>query len=439
MKTIITTVGTSIFTNYQKKRDDLNDKIKDLELKSYGNWDDWKDDIEIIRKTIDEWLNNNDASAEIKSILKLKEGYSDVSVYLIATDTILSALAAEIVGEYLKQKNIEVLFDKSKDIIKELQVKDRNKFVKVGLSNLIKRLKSLMGESYEDMIFNITGGYKALIPFMTLMGQIYNIPICYIFEETDELIELPQAPVDFDFSVIEENYIAFQSLGKNQLPSSEEFERNFGTDVFNKLKNENLVEEIDEDEKVNLTPLGIMLVKRYEELFNSGKYHKQNLISNLIELKLFEYFVKKYWNEASVEHGKKIGKENYDIDIYIENEDTITAIEVKPGGNVPIWKDTARKESIEYKLTEGGFKHLIDNHNEKKLKLEVFLYRPKSIHQSVIEQMGELCKKYSQETKSLKYFWLKIPDNYLTSTHWDITKDKIKELKAENQKEVKDV
>jgi hypothetical protein len=275
-----------------------------------------------------------------------------------------------------------------------------------------------MGESYEDMIFNITGGYKALIPFMTLLGQIYNIPICYIFEETDELIEMPQAPVDFDFSVIEENYIAFQSLGKNQLPSSEEFERNFGTDVFNKLKNENLVEEIDEDEKVNLTPLGIMLVKRYEELFNSGKYHKQNLISNLIELKLFKYFVEKY--RTGVEHERKIGDKRHDIDIYIENNQKIAAIEVKSGGNTPIWKKNRKKESIEYKLREGGFKYLLNNHKEKELHLKVFLYLNKNIHNSVIKQIKELHKKCPEDTKCLEWYWLKISNKYASDTHWDI-------------------
>jgi len=430
MRTIITTVGTSVFTNYQEEHEDINDKIEDLKSKPYNEWKNCKDDTKSIKKTIHRWLtSNNKSSAEIKSISELKKKYGKVSVQLIATDTILSVLAADILKEYFmqeNQENVEVIFDKDNNVIIGLQVENKDRFVKVGLITLIERLNSLMGTSYEDMIFNITGGYKALIPYMTIMGQIYNIPICYIFEETDELIEIPQAPVDFDFSVIEENYYAFQTLRKDKPPNVEDSKKDFGDGIFNRLKNENLIEETDEE--VKLTPLGNMLMKRYEDLFNSGKYHKQNLISNLIELKLFKYFVEKCGNKASVEHGKKIGDENYDIDIYMENEDTITAIEVKSGGNVPIWNVKGKKESIEYKLTEGGFKHLIDEHKGKKLKLEVFLYHPKSIHPSVIGQIDELCKKFPLETKFLKWFCLKIHRNYSANTHWNVTDNDIQGL-----------
>ncbi len=432
MKTIITTVGTSVFTNYHIGHGDLDDKIVYLKSKPYSEWKNWEEDIKSITSTIHQWLSsNNNSSAEIKSILELKKKYGEVSVQLIATDTILSALSAEIIREYLKQKNIEVLFDKNNDVITGLQVENKDEFVKIGLIKLVERLESIMN-SYDDMIFNITGGYKAVIPYMTIMGQIYNIPICYIFEETDELIEIPQAPVDFDFSVIDEDYVAFQSLGKAQPPSYQEFISDFTTEVFNRLKSENLVEEIKESDenKVRLTPLGIILAERYKELFNSGKYHKQNLISNLIELKLFKYFVKKSRDKPSVEHGKKIGEGNFDIDVYIENKDTITAIEVKSGGNVPIWEHNSKKESIEYKLTKGGFKHLIDNHNGKKLKLEVFLYLSKSIHQSVIEQINKLHEKYPKETEYLKWFWLKIPSNYSTNNHWDVFENEIQGIKG---------
>ncbi len=428
MKRIITTVGTSIFTNYQKDNTDLNCRIEDLKLKLYEEWGDWEGDIESMRKMLLPWLNRNSkSSAEIKSILKLKEQYGEIKVYLIATDTILSPLAAEIIKEFLEQKNIETVFDRSKDIISGLQVEDKGEFIKVGLSNLIERLKNLMGgspDSYKDtLIFNITGGYKAIIPYMTIMGQIYEIPICYIFEETDELIEIPQAPMDFDFSIIDDNYNAFRFLKKQSPISYKEFLNDPGKEVLEKLKEKNLIES--DSGNMKLTPLGILLVKRYEDLFNSGKYHKQNLISMLIELKLFKYFVKKYGNDV-VEQGKKVGEKNYDIDIYIENGEKITAIEVKSGGNVPIWED--RAGSIEHKLTKGGFDYLLKNHNGKKLKLEVILYHPKGIDKSVLKQIGDLHRKYPEKTKSLKWYWLKIPDNYSTNTHWDVSDEKLERI-----------
>jgi hypothetical protein len=42
MKTIITMVGISIFTNYQKQFNTLNDKLEDMKLELYNNWEEYK-------------------------------------------------------------------------------------------------------------------------------------------------------------------------------------------------------------------------------------------------------------------------------------------------------------------------------------------------------------------------------------------------------------
>lgn len=210
MKTVITSVGTSIFTNYQKKMDDLDDKIEDLKLMPFNEWDDWSEDIKNIKESIDEWLrdkNNDSYSAEIKSILKLKDMYSDIKVHLIATDTILSVLASDILKAYIStEKDIDCEFEKSKDIIKGLQVNNAENFKKVGSVNLVNRINTIINSNYyENIILNITGGYKATIPYMTIMGQINNIPIYYIFEDINELIEIPQAPIDIKWEIFEQH------------------------------------------------------------------------------------------------------------------------------------------------------------------------------------------------------------------------------------------
>lgn len=444
MKIVITTVGTSIFTNYRKQNSDIIDKIDDLERKPYSQWDYYKDDINSIKKSVSGWAkNNNSASAETKSLFAIQEEIKDnIEVYLLVTDTVLSHLAAEIIKEFFETKeNVAI---KNIEIIEKLQVSNRETFEKEGLVNLVNIIHNIIQEKhYENIILNITGGYKAIIPYMTIMGQINNIPIYYIFEDTNELIEIPQTPIDFDFSVIDENYIAFKSLRrKNEnLPLCNDFKMDLEKneekreEEFNRLKKGNLIKETEE--KVALTLLGKLLMQKYEELFNSGKYHKQNLISNLIELKLFKYFVKNYENKANVKHGKKLGKENYDIDIYIENKEKVTAIEVKSGGNVPIWEDKAKRESIEYKLKEGGFKFLMNNLSGKKLELEVILYHSRNIHRNVICQINRLHEKLPEETKFLKWYWLKICPNYASNVHWDINVEDILEINL-NQ-EVKNV
>lgn len=428
----------------------IDDKFEEIKEQSFSDYEEYEEEIKEIKKVLRKnWLKgviwdnretkvifnanikNQNASAEIKSLIKIQEELQDpIAVCLLTTDTITSNVCAELIKDNFKDnEGIKIYFNPETDMIKGLQVNNSDLFVKDGLINLVERVKDITDNRYEDVILTITGGYKALIPYMTIIGQIYNIPIYYIFEETDELIKIPQTPVDFDFSVIEENYTAFQALGKesNNLPTPSYFKSDLleSEQEFNRLKNEHLIEEIDE--KVKLTPLGSLLMKRYKDLFDSGKYHKRNLISNLIELKLYKYYVKKYG--TTVEHGRRVGDKDYEIDVYMEDEHEITAIEVKSGGNVPIWEEKKKEESIEYKVTKGGFKYLLDNGEKKGLALKVYLYHTKSIHKRVIEQIRELHQKHPQETKLLKWYWLKIDNNYATNTHWDIGDSDINEIK----------
>ena len=118
--------------------------------------------------------------------LKLKEKFGGIKVHFMATDTILSSLSAEIVAKYLGNKKIETNFDKERDVIRDLQIEDAKEFEKNGLVNLVDRVYRIINEQYyENIILNITGGYKAIIPYMTIMGQVNNIPIYYIFEDTE--------------------------------------------------------------------------------------------------------------------------------------------------------------------------------------------------------------------------------------------------------------
>lgn len=69
--------GTSLFTNYLKKKNDIQyENIKD---KTAADYEGCKERIDRIKPVIIDFLknNNNDASAEIKSIIKLKDELKD--------------------------------------------------------------------------------------------------------------------------------------------------------------------------------------------------------------------------------------------------------------------------------------------------------------------------------------------------------------------------
>ncbi len=289
MKTIITTVGTSIFLNYQKTSNAIDDKIKDLELKSYKEWKTYEMDIQKIKNLLNEWINDN-SSAELKSILKLKDLYNEIRVQLITTDTILSPLAAQIIQKYLNAKNIECEFSEENDIIKGLQVSDRKTFEKDGIVNLVERAHKIIKDCYyENVIFNITAGYKAVIPYMTIMAQINNIAIFYIFEDTDDLIKIPQAPLSINWQMFEKyaNLLSLLERGieKNwqQIKREQNIDADFSSCIW------------EEDDMAELNAIGKIFWQVYKANFmvkivrNSGYFddnpgNRKQLIESFREL-----------------------------------------------------------------------------------------------------------------------------------------------------------
>ncbi len=457
-KIIVTTVGTSIFTNYEEDIGNLS-PLKTLENRQCSEWGNYSSDINSTKTIISGWLQKKkeDAAAEIKSILKLKEKFNNIKVVLLATDTILSVLAAQLLEDFFATGkfgvNCEICKNKGnicacENVVKGLQVQNSVQFEKEGMINLVERLSQLIKNYGKDsVVFNITGGYKATIPYITLMGQIYRIPTYYIFEDTDDLIKIPQAPVDFDFSVIDENYFLFGEISKKKKNISEKEK-----DVIERLKNDKLVAE--ENGELSFTPLGLILYERFKELYESGKYHKRNLLSKMVELKLFKYLVYEYvYNKYSkvkdkssyiVEHGKKVGDKDYDIDVYLESEKEIKAIEVKPAGSVSIFCDKVkgctneRSDSIEYKFRKGGFKFLIDEHNKKrnpkKLYLDLFLYYTDNLYPKIKGMLIDLKSKLEEEGVigkngiEFRIFLLKLSSNYAYDEQWEITGNSILDL-----------
>ncbi|MEM8524995.1 MAG: hypothetical protein AAGG68_10145 [Bacteroidota bacterium] len=238
MKIILSTVGTSIFDNYlsaktlfdkrgrrlqtgrrhnDKQAVDKINRIK-KEAKSSSSISEYriKDIVEVLNKN---WLKsvtkdddnewdfkeglNEFASAEIESILKILSSEEDViNVHLIATDTVLSQLAAEIISSFLNthfSDRLKAHFNAKQDVIQDLRIDNYDKF-KLGLVRLSDRFYQIVGNKLvanlsQEVILNITGGYKAIIPFLSLLGQVNQTKIQYTFEDTGVLIEIPQLPI----------------------------------------------------------------------------------------------------------------------------------------------------------------------------------------------------------------------------------------------------
>lgn len=196
MKTYVCTCGTSIAANRMINLERFIDK-------PLSEWQERGDEIDSVKKRIADDLKNinlNDdlqsTSAEIKSLIKMGLKKED-SVVLIASDTIDGKLCAESVRDFLTKKDLCSLVDIKP--IHGLQAADGTLFQREGIKNLLNYLVHL---EHQNIIFNPTGGYKSVVPYIALMGMIFNRPVKYIHENSDDVLSLTGIPIVFDEDLI---------------------------------------------------------------------------------------------------------------------------------------------------------------------------------------------------------------------------------------------
>lgn len=321
---IITTVGTSLLSNLLKEdvKGSFNYSLSSSTSKKIQNNSLRRENLEVASAINEVILGNEDfpidekyelnlsASAEIKSICKIADG-TPAKVYLLATDTFMSGYAAKQIAEHLNGKN--GLTVKNKGCISGLRIDAPEEFEQSGFEELIKVLDSIRQSHQDDeVILNISGGYKALIPFLTIYAQLESLPIKYIYENSDEVISIGRTPLNFDWDSAEAYYEYLQNpdlLTKAPIELTEAMEKN------------GLITEDN-----SFTPLGRML-KRY-----IGKHlpQRSDVLGWYMEHKLFESFFRKPYREFQV---SSLGREFfYDpqvpCDFFEEKKKGLARIEI---------------------------------------------------------------------------------------------------------------
>lgn len=199
MKIFICTAGTSIATN-------RGVDLSPLENQPPQRRNDYQLQIRALTHQVEDFFCCNDlrhqleqTSAEIHSLAKMGLA-SGHRVHLLVTDSLDGQICAELNQKYLIQ-----LFDCEVRLepIPGLQAHSHREFISTGLKNLLTRLIRLL-EDYQcqDLIINITAGYKSLAPYLTILGMIYDFPISYLYEKSQEVLTLERLPVRYDESVI---------------------------------------------------------------------------------------------------------------------------------------------------------------------------------------------------------------------------------------------
>jgi CRISPR/Cas system-associated protein Csm6 len=429
MKTIITTVGTSLFENYGQakslfdkkgirfnpvKKHNEKDIIKKIEAikkevkkADYINCYKIEDLKEIIRKN---WLKgiakdsdnewdftekieclNEYASAEIESIIKIQEVEKQkVQVYLICTDTVLSVLAAGLITEFFncedfgknEYPNIEV---KKTEIAIDLGVSDNDKYQK-GFLSLMEIVNSEIDAEKErnkdkkgnkkGCILNITGGYKAIIPIMTLIGQIREVPLNYLYEDNEQnekpLLEIGNLPFNFDWDYVEAITDILNEAEINQLDKSSK--------LYKKLLSTKLIEE-----KEGKAVLGTIakLLKIYIDKTSSIN---KGILGLFLEYQLYYYFSLNHKNEPYHQPTKEKQKKYYNQET-IEFRDT-QSTGFKEVGDIDLKLINRKTKGIslcEVKALSAAkhCKELIETNDDyflRQIKPRILLYKPHEFH-----------------------------------------------------------
>lgn len=216
---VISTAGTSVFTQAsedirsvwrefdQQKGIDLQKIARDQhDFAGKDIYERVKNHLEAIRNSPNAEAGLMRASAELKSLIYLLKGRQPNSndvLHFFATDTPAGTLAARIISDFTRD-----YFDIKTEVVRVegLQVTDDSSFNTRGIRNLISRVFDRLDKAPAGTyrrVLNPTGGYKGIVPYLTLIGMVENdIETSYIYENSSALITLRRVPMVLDYEAL---------------------------------------------------------------------------------------------------------------------------------------------------------------------------------------------------------------------------------------------
>ncbi|MBD3338444.1 MAG: hypothetical protein GF353_05015 [Candidatus Lokiarchaeota archaeon] len=450
MKTIISPVGLSLINNFFKGKSKGGGECKGLEgyrddlneagsAKNYGAYL-IENAREALKSDILAWAEKTEnACAEFTSIKKLEEKFPDeeFEIHLLPSDTVLSKFMAEIISDIRLWKNH---LNRVTQIIQEhhiegLQVEDENDFIQIGMKSLTRKIEDFLDkvpDPQTNLLLNITGGYKATIPYLTIWGQIYGIQLFYTFEDTlkksNQLIKIPQAPIDFDFTILDDYYDTVKILKNKSGYKFDDFKQElikkglkYNLKDITNLTESNILEKDEKKNEINLSLIGDIFLRRFENLRSKGiRNAYSNLFGNIIELKVFKFYAEKY-SSTEVQHSITFWENKQkmlELDVFIESKNFVTAVEVKPLNGF---------KEIKSKFEENKFDYLLSKYSDKSVKLEFILYSHAEIPDSVLDQITEL--QSANQNKFKEIIWKRLDLNIgdpQKKIQWKVDNNKFK-------------
>jgi putative CRISPR-associated protein (TIGR02619 family) len=177
MRVIIATVGTSLLANHAKG------SKEDPTASALANY---------LRHTA-----ADTASAETNSLGKLLK--SGDGIVFLHSSTGEGALCADSLARHFSAMGYESRVSDIPDLSWQ-----ESRFKMLGLRALVVRIIEIINAERKkgnEVAINATGGFKAQIAYATLIGLLFDVPVYYMHEKFQEIIEMPPVPIAWDFSL----------------------------------------------------------------------------------------------------------------------------------------------------------------------------------------------------------------------------------------------
>lgn len=198
MRTILTTVGTSLLENYRRERKQ--------ELPTEDHLFFYLRDA-----------SPEKASAETNSLSRLlREG--DRIVWL-HSQTDEGRRCAKALRRHYQSRAWSGQVKEVPDL-----TYGESRFKMRGLRALVATVIKLIREerrTEREVLINATGGFKAEIVYATVVGLLFDVPVYYIHEAFHDIIEMPPTPIRWDYSLLADHEEFFEWLAAADRPTVE--------------------------------------------------------------------------------------------------------------------------------------------------------------------------------------------------------------------------
>ncbi len=330
-RTLICTVGTSLFNNIKNLRKEPKDLPENWALidqsHANGRWSELARELGKLDPA-----ENRLCGAEVNAIEQtLKRGRLPLErICFLVSDTEDGRDTGELLEHYYRRRKDTNLKDIESKVVEGLQDKEPKRFKTQGLRSLVRAIGDIVQRAGgpEYVAVDATGGYKAQIAVAVLTGQVLDMPVFYKYDGFSEFIDFPPLPVSFDYDLLGRYAGVLSLFESGKAMAEKELPK-----IDDKLLSLLVEVEVDGDKLYELGPMGQIYLTGYRlrnpisvKDLEPAEHRKKPSIPNHSWPKGTEEYALKLWSKylwirhiVGVDYGKQSEIRSKGIGFYIQN------------------------------------------------------------------------------------------------------------------------